>query len=142
MKYKLYSPEQGHAMMLRIWVEAKELLTSNKKLVIEVKEETRSNEQNALIHALIARIAKQAEHAGSKWEPEDWKRLLLAMCQKIWESSFQALTVRELSSLACKAEDYQNPNAWNLSNLFMLGRHSLALIWYSDVYQNNRKIVI
>ena len=82
MKYKLYSPEQGHAMMLRIWVEAKELLTSNKKLVIEVKEETRSNEQNALIHALIARIAKQAEHAGSKWEPEDWKRLLLAMWSK------------------------------------------------------------
>jgi hypothetical protein len=77
MKYKLYSPEQGHSMMLRIWAEAKELLTSDKKLVIEVKEETRSNGQNSLIHALIARIAKQAEHAGSKLEAEDWKRLLL-----------------------------------------------------------------
>lgn len=64
-------------MMIRIWAESKELLTSNKKLVIEVKEETRSNEQNALIHALIARIAKQAEHAGSKWDAESWKRLLL-----------------------------------------------------------------
>ena len=69
-------------MMLRIWAEAKDSLSAGKKLIIEIKEETRSNEQNALIHALISRIAKQAEHAGSKWEAEDWKRLLLAQWSK------------------------------------------------------------
>ena len=69
-------------MMLRIWSEAKELLHSDKKLVIEVKEETRSNEQNALMHSLISKISKQATHAGSKWDAEDWKRLLLAQWSK------------------------------------------------------------
>lgn len=82
MKYKLYEEKQAHATMLAVWNIIKETLYSGKKVILEVKEETRSNEQNALIHALIARIAKQAEHAGSKWEPEDWKRLLLAMWSK------------------------------------------------------------
>lgn len=82
MKYKLYEEKQAHATMLAVWNIVKETLYSGKKVILEVKEETRTNEQNALIHALIARIAKQAEHAGSKWEPEDWKRLLLAMWSK------------------------------------------------------------
>ena len=82
MKYKLYEEKQAHATMLAVWNIIKETLYSGKKVILEVKEETRSNEQNALIHALIGRIAKQAEHAGSKWEPEDWKRLLLAMWSK------------------------------------------------------------
>ncbi len=82
MKYKLYEEKQAHATMLAVWNIVKETLYSGKKVILEVKEETRSNEQNALMHTLIARIAKQAEHAGSKWEPEDWKRLLLAMWSK------------------------------------------------------------
>lgn len=82
MKYKLYEEKQAHATMLAVWNIVKETLYSGKKVILEIKEETRTNEQNALIHALIARIAKQAEHAGSKWEPEDWKRLLLAMWSK------------------------------------------------------------
>lgn len=82
MKYKLYEEKQAHATMMAVWNIIKETLYSGKKVILEVKEETRSNEQNALIHALIGRIAKQAEHAGSKWEPEDWKRLLLAMWSK------------------------------------------------------------
>lgn len=77
MKYKLYEEKQAHATMLAVWNIVKETLYNGKKVILEIKEETRTNEQNALIHALIARIAKQAEHAGSKWEPEDWKRLLL-----------------------------------------------------------------
>ena len=47
-----------------------------------MKEETRSNEQNALMHSLISKIAKQATHAGSQWDAEDWKRLLLAQWSK------------------------------------------------------------
>ena len=82
MKYKLYEEKQAHATMLAVWNIVKETLYSGKKVILEIKEETRTNEQNALMHTLIARIAKQAEHAGSKWEPEDWKRLLLAMWSK------------------------------------------------------------
>lgn len=82
MKYKLYEEKQAHATMLAVWNIIKESIYGGKKMVLEIKEETRTNEQNALIHALIARISLQAEHAGSKWEAEDWKRLLLAMWSK------------------------------------------------------------
>jgi hypothetical protein len=82
MKYQLYEEKQAHAVMLTVWETVKQTLKSGKKIVLEVKEETRTNEQNALIHALISRIAAKAEHAGAKWEAEDWKRLLLAMWSK------------------------------------------------------------
>ncbi|MCA9857985.1 MAG: recombination protein NinB [Dehalococcoidia bacterium] len=44
--------------------------------VVEIKEPTRSVEQNAHFHAMFSDIAKQCEFMGQKWPAEDWKRLL------------------------------------------------------------------
>jgi hypothetical protein len=36
----------------------------------------RSNSQNRMYHALLQQIAGQAQHLGSSWDTEAWKRLL------------------------------------------------------------------
>lgn len=51
-------------------------LTKPKKLAIT--EVDRSGEQNKALHAALADIAAQVEHAGKKWDVLIWKRLLTA----------------------------------------------------------------
>ena len=43
-----------------------------------VKDDDRSSEQNAKLHAMLSDIARQVEHAGSKWNVLIWKRLCTA----------------------------------------------------------------
>ena len=77
MKYKLYEVNQAHSAMLVVWPKIKKIIQSGKKVILEVTEETRSDPQNKKFHAIIGQIAKQAEHAGAKWDVEAWKRLLI-----------------------------------------------------------------
>lgn len=77
MKYKLYELNQAHTTMLAVWGIIKEAINGGKKVVLEVTEEHRSDPQNKKFHAIIGQIAKQAEHAGAKWDTETWKRLLI-----------------------------------------------------------------
>ena len=51
-------------------------LTKPKKLAIT--EVDRSGEQNKALHAALADITAQVEHAGKKWDILIWKRLLTA----------------------------------------------------------------
>ena len=51
-------------------------LAKPKKLAIT--EVDRSGEQNKALHAALADIAAQVEHAGKKWDVLIWKRLLTA----------------------------------------------------------------
>jgi len=46
--------------------------------VAEVKERTRTSDQNAALHALIGDIAKQKEWAGKRRSIDDWKALLIS----------------------------------------------------------------
>jgi len=50
--------------------------TRPKKIII--KDQDRSGEQNKALHAALADIAAQVEHAGKKWDVLIWKRLLTA----------------------------------------------------------------
>jgi hypothetical protein len=77
VKYDLDSQEQATALMQNLWPKVKAALASGKKLTMEIKPANRSNDQNDKYHAIIADIAKQAQHLGAKWEAEDWKRLLV-----------------------------------------------------------------
>lgn len=77
MKYKLYEEKQAHATMLAVWNIIKESIYGGKKVILEVTEEQRSDPQNKKFHAIIGQIAKQAQHAGAKWDVESWKRFLL-----------------------------------------------------------------
>jgi hypothetical protein len=77
VKYDLDNPEQATTLMQTLWPKVKAALAAGKKLTLEVKDAGRSNEQNEKFHAIIGDIAKQAQHMGSKWDAESWKRLLV-----------------------------------------------------------------
>jgi hypothetical protein len=75
----LYSAQQGHATIAKLWNEwAKPRLMQGKRLTLSIGEQSRSTTQNAKLHAMIGEIAKQKEWAGQRWDAEVWKRLLTA----------------------------------------------------------------
>jgi hypothetical protein len=77
MIYKLENSKQAHALIASLWVKIKAALESGQNLTLEVKKESKTRDQEEKYHAMIADIAKQAQHQGARWNAEDWKRLLL-----------------------------------------------------------------
>ena len=77
--YRLHTPKQAHDAMVKAWCYAKaKLAAGSKRLVLEIRQETRSGQQNRLLHAMLGDIAAQVEWAGKKRDAETWKRLLVA----------------------------------------------------------------
>lgn len=60
----------------------KEKLQADKRLILTVREETRSLEQNAKLWAMLGEISEQVEWYGQKLSPEDWKHILTASLKK------------------------------------------------------------
>ena len=84
MRYDLDSQEQAATLMQSLWPKVKAALAVGKKLTIEVKDASKSREQEEKYHAIIGDIAKQAQHMGAKWDAETWKRLLVdKYCREI-----------------------------------------------------------
>ena len=82
MIFHLHTPEQAKTLMDKIWPKVKDSLKAGKVLRLEIKAESRSDEQNAKYHAMLSEIAAQAQHLGAKWSAEDWKRLLVDLFAK------------------------------------------------------------
>jgi hypothetical protein len=77
MIFHLQNPEQASAVMAKIWPKVKDTLKAGKALRMEIKAESRSDEQNAKYHAMLSEIASQTQHMGAKWDAESWKRFLV-----------------------------------------------------------------
>ena len=76
MKLEL-TKDNATALMAGLWPKVKEALASGKQLTLEIKDASKSRDQEKLYHELIGQIAKQAQHMGAKWDAESWKRLLV-----------------------------------------------------------------
>jgi hypothetical protein len=76
MKYEL-TAENATPVMNSLWPKVKEALSAGKQLTLEIKTASKSRVQEEKYHAMIGEIAKQAQHLGSKWDAESWKRLLV-----------------------------------------------------------------
>jgi hypothetical protein len=76
MKYQLTSESQAKALMVNLWPKVLNALKT-KQLCLEIKNAEKSRDQEEKYHAMIGEIAKQAQHLGSKWDAESWKRLLV-----------------------------------------------------------------
>ena len=75
----LYNAQQGHQAIMAAWRHAKGwLVAGDKRLVLEVRPETRSDRQNRLLHALFGDVATQALWMGSMRTPEQWKLLFVS----------------------------------------------------------------
>lgn len=76
---RCWEPVQAHkAMTTQVWPQLKAMLMAGHRMVLEVRPETRSLAENAMLHALLTQISRQVEWAGKKRDVETWKRLLTA----------------------------------------------------------------
>jgi hypothetical protein len=76
MKFQLTNESQAKALMTGLWPKVLKALQT-KQLTLEIKDATKSRDQEEKYHAMIGEIAKQAQHLGAKWDSESWKRLLV-----------------------------------------------------------------
>lgn len=74
----LWNPQQAYQAVQQAWAHAKAMLMAGNRLVLEIRQETRSDAQNRLLHSRINDVAKQCEWAGKRWDVDEWKRLLTA----------------------------------------------------------------
>jgi len=77
MIFSLYNSQQAHTVLKDLWPKIKESLQAGKQLRLEIKKATRSTDQNDMFHALIDKVTKEMKAAGSDWDAECWKRLLI-----------------------------------------------------------------
>ncbi|MDE2078731.1 MAG: recombination protein NinB [Burkholderiales bacterium] len=78
MKAILHNAQQGNAVFNDFYQKLKPFLVAGHQYVVEVKEKTRSAEQNAKLHATLSDISKQIQWAGKHRDIDTWKRLLTA----------------------------------------------------------------
>ena len=82
MTIRLYSPSQAHQEMRKVWELVKAMLIAGHRMVLEVRPETRSLEQNRLLWATLTDISDQVDWYGQKLTPEDWKEVFTAAMKK------------------------------------------------------------
>ena len=76
-KTTIYEAVQGHKALLEAWNWVKPMVMAGHRLNVVIKPESKTREQEEKYHAMIGEVAEQAQHLGSSWQAEDWKRLLL-----------------------------------------------------------------
>lgn len=111
MKVVLYNPQQGHVVYKDAWPWIKSMLVAGHKLHFEVKEATRSNEQNNRMWSMLNDVSLQVDWYGRKLSPEAWKCVFSASLKKqdvvpglhgdfvVIGQSTSKMTVREMSEL-------------------------------------------
>ena len=83
IKITLFEPVQAHKVLTQqIWPLIKASLMAGHRMVVEIKKETRSLEQNARMWAMLTDVSKQVVWYGRKLTPEDWKHVFTASLTK------------------------------------------------------------
>jgi len=80
--FKLHNYPKAHQTILDLMPRIKARLQSGNVLTLTITEDNRSLDQNAMFHALIGQIAKQAKAAGSQFDEDDFKKLLVFQWSK------------------------------------------------------------
>ncbi len=76
---KLWSPIQAAKELPAVWQWIKAMLVAGHRLVLEVRPESRSLDQNAHFHALCGDIARSGiEWFGKPRKADEWKVLLVS----------------------------------------------------------------
>jgi len=82
MNVILHNAQQGYAAWVALWVQVKAHLMAGQSMTVEVKEKTRSTEQNARMWALLTDVSRQVDWYGQKLTPEEWKDVFSASLKK------------------------------------------------------------
>jgi hypothetical protein len=82
MLIQLHNPQQGHAALLEAWPKIKDQLQAGKRINLEIKQVTRSLEQNSRLWAMLDEISDQVNWYGRKLTAEEWKHVFTAALKK------------------------------------------------------------
>ena len=83
IKITLFEPAQAHKILThQIWPLIKASLMAGYRMVVDVRRETRSLEQNRRLWAMLTDVSKQVNWYGRKLTPENWKDVLTAALTK------------------------------------------------------------
>jgi len=81
--YRCYEPSQAHKVLtMTVWPLVKSLTFAGRRVVVEVREETRSLAQNARLWAMLTDISKQVDWYGQKLTPDEWKDVFSAAMKR------------------------------------------------------------
>lgn len=76
---RLLNPQQAHGALQQAWKHTKgHLGAGGPPLVLELRAETRTTQQNRLLHALFTDVSRQAQWLGKTLPPEQWKLLFVS----------------------------------------------------------------
>lgn len=79
---RLIEPVQAHKAMATAWSHCKPWLIAGHKLVLDIRKDTRSNEQNRRLWSLLADLAHQVNWHGNKLTADEWKCVLTASLKR------------------------------------------------------------
>lgn len=82
MRAALHNPQQAHVVFSDFFQKLKPFLMAGHQYVVEVKEKTRSVEQNARLWAMLTDVSRQVDWYGKKLTPEEWKDVFSAAHKK------------------------------------------------------------
>ena len=83
LSIQCWEPVQAHrAMTAQLWPQLKSALMAGHRMVLEVKPQTRSLEQNARMWAMLTDISEQVDWYGRKLSSEEWKHVFSASLKK------------------------------------------------------------
>ena len=77
MKMTLQDSKQALVQLRQLWPKIKEALDGGIPLVLEIKRESKTRQQEKLYHKLIGKVATRCRHLNCTYNEEDWKRILV-----------------------------------------------------------------
>lgn len=81
--YRCYEPAQAHKVLTSVvWPSVKAQTMAGRRMVVEVREETRSVAQNARLWAMLEDIARQVDWYGQKLTKDEWKDVFSAAMKR------------------------------------------------------------
>lgn len=69
-------------MMHQVWPMLKSMTMAGSRMILELKPETRSLEQNSRLWAMLGEVSEQVVWHGRKLSPTDWKCVFSASLRK------------------------------------------------------------
>lgn len=76
---RLLNAQQAHGALQLAWQHTKgHLGAGGPPLVLELRAETRTTQQNRLLHALFTDVSRQAQWLGKSLTPAQWKLLFVS----------------------------------------------------------------
>lgn len=83
LSIRMWEPVQARkALDGAIWTQLKAQLMAGRRMVVEVKPETRSLEANARMWAMLGEISQQVEWYGHRLTSEEWKDVFSAAMKR------------------------------------------------------------